>query len=162
PLTPFGQQTRKAFEPAGERTKNVAVQVPPGGEDAAYEKYDLVKLYDLSTPGRYTVQYVYEEKMGGWEGRLPSNDVAFEGIAAEGKEVAESKRGRALGLEFVAFVPKRVPGPAAGETQAVALGLRVTNISDKPVNLAVNDVITPRLVSLDGETTELQSRRKDT
>jgi RNA polymerase sigma factor (sigma-70 family) len=163
PLTPFGQQTRKAFEPAGERTKNVAVKVPPGGEDAAYEKYDLVKLYDLSRPGRYTVQYVYEEKMGGWEGRLPSNDVAFEVIAGEGKDgMAESKPERVEGLEFVVLIPKRIPVPPPDGTQDVALGLRVANVSDKPVALSVNDVISLRLVSPDGEQMEMNSRRKDT
>src|SRR5262249_28391869 len=62
------------------------VKVPPGGEDAAYEQYDLTRLYDLSKPGRYTVQYVYEEKLGGWEGRLPSNEAAFEIVPGEKKE----------------------------------------------------------------------------
>jgi uncharacterized protein (TIGR03067 family) len=78
PLTQFGQQCRKAFSPGGERGKNAPVRVPPGGEDTAYEQYDLTKLYDLTKPGRYTVRYVYEEKQGGWEGRLPSNEAAFE------------------------------------------------------------------------------------
>jgi hypothetical protein len=78
PLTPLGRQCRQAFSPGGERGKNAPVKVPAGGEDAAYEKYDLTKIYDLSMPGRYTIQYVYEEKQGGWEGRLPSNEVAFE------------------------------------------------------------------------------------
>ena len=78
PLTAFGLQCRQAFSPGGERGKNARVKVPAGGEDATYERYDLTKLYDLSMPGRYTVQYVYEEKQGGWEGRLPSNEVAFE------------------------------------------------------------------------------------
>jgi hypothetical protein len=79
--TEFGKRCRQAFAPGGERFKNAAVKVPPGGEDAAYEQYDLTKLFDLSKPGRYTVQYVYEEKQGGWEGRLPSNEAAFEVVA---------------------------------------------------------------------------------
>lgn len=45
-------------------------------------RYDLAELYDLSKPGKYTVQYIYEERQGGWEGKLPSNLLAFE-IAAK-------------------------------------------------------------------------------
>src|SRR5262249_7152167 len=52
-LTDFGKQLRKAFSPGGERFKNVAVKVPAGGEDAAYEQYDLNWLYDLNRSGRY-------------------------------------------------------------------------------------------------------------
>jgi RNA polymerase sigma factor (sigma-70 family) len=163
PLTALGQQDRKAFAPGGDRWKNVAVKVPAGGEDAAYEKYDLAKLYDLSAPGRYTVQYIYEEKQGGWEGRLPSNEAAFEVVAREEKDgMAESKPERARGLEFVALVPKGIPVPPPAGTQEVALGLRVTNVSDQPVNLGVNDVISLRLVSPDGAQMEMNSRRKDT
>jgi RNA polymerase sigma factor (sigma-70 family) len=82
PLTVLGQQCRKSFSPGGPRKKNAPVKIPPDREDTAYEQYDLAKLYDLSKPGRYTVQYVYEEKQGGWEGRLPSNTAGFE-IAVE-------------------------------------------------------------------------------
>jgi hypothetical protein len=78
PLTLFGQQCRAAFSPGGDRFKNVAVTLPPGGEDTKESKQDLTQVYDLSKPGKYTVQYIYEEKQGGWEGRLPSNIVEFE------------------------------------------------------------------------------------
>jgi hypothetical protein len=106
PLTAFGQQYRRAFSPGGERFKNVPVKVPSGGEDAAYEQYDLTKLYDLSRPGRYTVQYVYEEKQGGWEGRLSSNKAAFEVVATREKRVDAIReyqnklQGRWLGVEL--------------------------------------------------------------
>jgi RNA polymerase sigma factor (sigma-70 family) len=147
PLTESGKERRRAFSPGGERTKNVPVKVPPGGEDAAYEPYDLTRLYDLSRPGRYTVQYVYEEKQGGWEGRLPSNEAAFEVTAkASGKNaaekdgLAESEAVRVEGLEFVAFIPKRIPVPVAGPRD-VALGMRITNVSDKPLTISVIDVI---------------------
>jgi RNA polymerase sigma factor (sigma-70 family) len=140
PLTESGQQCRNAFSPNGERKKNVRVPVAAGGADAAYEKYDLTSLYDLTRPGRYTVQYVYEEKLGsGWEGRLPSNVVTFEVVA----EKVESKPVIADGLSFVALVPKRIPVPAAGGATDVDLGLRVTNVSDKPVTIAVSGVIRP-------------------
>jgi WD40 repeat protein len=81
PLTFAGGQGRQAFSPGGERSKNVEVELTPGGEDATEGGYDLTTLFDLSAPGRYTVQYVYEEKQGGWEGRLVSNVATFEVVA---------------------------------------------------------------------------------
>jgi RNA polymerase sigma factor (sigma-70 family) len=170
PLTDFGRQCRKAFAPGGDRWKNVSVKVPPGGQDAAYEPYDLTKLFDLSRPGRYTVQYVYEEKQGGWGGRLPSNQAAFQVIAkAEGeqkvKKRAESKPADVQGLRFVALVPERVSPPPAGGACDFDLGLRVVNVSDKPVALATFDVIRPRLYFVSGKRVVelgMDSRRKDT
>jgi uncharacterized protein (TIGR03067 family) len=107
PLTAFGKQCRQAFSPGGERGKNAPVKVPAGGEDAAYEQYDLAKLYDLSRPGRYTVQYVYEEKQGGWEGRLPSNKAPFEMVATKEKteksgqtEYRDKLQGRWVAVEL--------------------------------------------------------------
>ena len=154
-LTPLGRQCRKSFSPGGERSKNVPVKVPAGGEDAAYEQYDLAKLYDLSRPGRYTVQYVYEEKQGGWEGRLPSNVAAFEvvapkkGVRLPGSApdptkgvrpgVAESRAVRVNGADFRVAVesPMRVPAVGdtwlAGESWPGSLGLRIRNTSDKPL-----------------------------
>src|SRR5262249_5668410 len=140
--------------------KNVPVKVPAGGKDAAYEQYDLASFYDLSRPGRYTVQYVYEEKQaGGWAGRLPSNGVAFEVVAKRDKKVEEAdptKGGRAKavrvkGLEFVPLAPDRVIKPLPGTTRDFDLGLRVTNVSDKPLALSTRDVIRPRLYSVDGK-----------
>lgn len=81
PLSEFGGECRRSFSPGGERKKNVGVRVPARGEEPAYyPQYDLTKLYDLSKLGRYTVQYVYEEKTGyvAWKGQLPSNEAAFE------------------------------------------------------------------------------------
>lgn len=80
-LTPLGAQTRKAFSPGGDRSKNAPLKIAPGESDDAEGRYNLCTLYDLSKPGRYTVQIVYEEKQGGWEGRLPSNVLAFEVVA---------------------------------------------------------------------------------
>jgi RNA polymerase sigma factor (sigma-70 family) len=98
PLTEYGKERRKSFSPGGERGKNVPVKVPAGGEDAAYEQYDLAGLYDLSKPGRYKVQYVYEEKQGGWEGRLPSNEAAFEVVPAGKKEGVGKEESKFQGL----------------------------------------------------------------
>ncbi len=152
PLSELGRQRRQSFAPGGERDKNVPVAVPPGGEDAAYEKYNLAALYDLSRPGRYTVQYVYEEKHGGWEGRLPSNQAGFEVVARKEREdAAESEAMRVEGLNFVAVVPKRVATPPAGGRRAFDLGLRVTNVTDKPVALSTFDVIRPRLYTAGGK-----------
>ena len=79
PLTLMGQQGRDAFAPGGGRGKNVPWKVEPGKEDATEGACDLTKLYDLTRPGRYTVQYVYEERQaGGWQGHLPSNEAEFE------------------------------------------------------------------------------------
>jgi hypothetical protein len=80
-LTGLGQAGRQAFAPGGGRDKNVPWTVKPGAEDATEGNYDLTKLCDLSKPGRYKVQYIYEEKQKGWQGRLPSNEVEFEIIA---------------------------------------------------------------------------------
>jgi RNA polymerase sigma factor (sigma-70 family) len=104
PLTAYGKERRQAFSPGGERSKNVPWKIPSGGEDAAYEPYDLTKLYDLGKSGRYTVQYVYEEKQGGWEGRLPSNEAAFEFDATEKKERTAEKDG----MRFELLVPETV------------------------------------------------------
>jgi RNA polymerase sigma factor (sigma-70 family) len=84
-LPPLGRQRFQAFSPGGPRETTASFEVPPGGEDAAYEKYDLTQHYDLTRPAQYTVQYLYEEKQGGWEGRLPSNEAAFEVVAKEEK-----------------------------------------------------------------------------
>ena len=83
PLNAAGAAGRKAFSPGGDRFKNIAVKLAPGAEDDTEGAYDLTWVYDLSKPGRYTVQYIYEEKQGGWEGRLPSNEAAFEITAEE-------------------------------------------------------------------------------
>jgi RNA polymerase sigma factor (sigma-70 family) len=150
PLTEFGRQRRQAFSPGGERSKNVAVNVPAGGEDAAYEKYDLTKLHDLSRPGRYTVQYVYEEKQGGWEGRLPSNEAAFEVVAAkeDRRNVIEKD-----GVRFEILVPDRdwaIPEKPSGRT-AVKLGLRITNKTGEPLRFTGQETLFPEIVGTDGK-----------
>lgn len=87
PLTPLGKQCRNAFAPGGGRGKNVPWKVEAGKEDSTEGAYDLTKLYDLGNPGRYTVQYIYEEKQpGGWHGRLPSNAAPFEILEAKKAE----------------------------------------------------------------------------
>jgi hypothetical protein len=77
-LTADGSKRRKAFSPGGERGKNAPWETAPGSEDSTEGRYDLTKLYDLSKPGRYTVQCIYEERQTGWQGRLASNEAAFE------------------------------------------------------------------------------------
>src|SRR5262249_20856452 len=157
PLTEFGSQCRKAFSP--NRThggKRVPVKVPPGGEDRAYEEYDLTTHFDVSRPGRYTVQYLYDDRQpeGGWAGRLPSNVVEFEVVAKrekKGEEADPTKAVRVKGLEFVPFAPDRVFRPLPGTTRDFDLGLRVTNVSDKPLALSTRDVIRPRLYRVDGK-----------
>jgi|GEM_PF-3534449 len=72
-LTAGGKQVRNAFSPQGQREKNVPYSLKPGAEDKAWEKYDVLGLYDLSKPGKYAVQYIYEENV-----RVVSNMVSFE------------------------------------------------------------------------------------
>jgi RNA polymerase sigma factor (sigma-70 family) len=57
-------------------------------------------------------------------------------------DMAESEPVRAEGLELVVLVPKRIPLPGAG-SRDVALGLRIRNVSDKPITISVFDVIRP-------------------
>jgi hypothetical protein len=77
-LTAAGSQRRSAFSPGGERDKNAPWEIAPGGEASTEGHYDLTKLYDLSKPGHYIVQCIYEERQTGWQGRLASNEAAFE------------------------------------------------------------------------------------
>ncbi|MFN4259354.1 MAG: hypothetical protein ACK4RK_08640 [Gemmataceae bacterium] len=72
--TPFGQQGRAAFAPEGPREKNVPVELAPGQVDRALSSYNLRQLFVLDKPGKYTVQYLYQE------GKTPvwSNVVPFE------------------------------------------------------------------------------------
>jgi RNA polymerase sigma factor (sigma-70 family) len=130
PLTPFGRRCRSAFSPGGERSKNVPVPIPAGGTDAAYEEYDLTKHYDLSRPGRYTVQYVYEEKHGGWEGRLPSNEATFAIVVkatADGTAAAKAARvEEAIQLTLASARPEYKAG------EAVDLTLTIKNNGKDP------------------------------
>jgi len=84
PLTDFGREGRAAFAPRGARTKNFALTLSPDAEDATQGAFDLTRIFDLSDPGLYTLQYVYEERQGGWEGRLPSNVLTFRVVATRG------------------------------------------------------------------------------
>jgi RNA polymerase sigma factor (sigma-70 family) len=150
PLTDFGRQCRKAFSPGGERWKNVAVKLAPGAEDAAYEQYDVTKLHDLSRPGRYMVQYVYEEKLGGWEGRLPSNEASFEIVGKEDPRCVIEKDG----VRFEVRVPERtwrIPEKKPGASSPVGLGLRITNKTEKPLRFTRYDTLTLGMVGPDGK-----------
>jgi RNA polymerase sigma factor (sigma-70 family) len=81
PWTDMGRQFRASFL-RGPRTKEVPQVLKPGEVDASQGWYDLTRFVDLSRPGRYTVQYFYEETGGAtWHGRLPSNVAAFEVVA---------------------------------------------------------------------------------
>jgi uncharacterized protein (TIGR03067 family) len=126
------------------------VKLPPGREDAAYEKYDLTKLYDLSRPGRYTVLYAYEEKHGGWEGRLESNEAHFEVVSKAGDKHAVEKDG----MCFEILIPDRewqIPENKQGARTAVRLALRITNQTDKPVRFTRYDTLYPQIIDADGK-----------
>jgi RNA polymerase sigma factor (sigma-70 family) len=89
PWTDLGRQFRASFL-RGPRTKEVPRALEPGGVDGSQGGYDLTRFVDLSRPGRYTVQYFYEETGNKtWHGRLPSNVAPFEIVArAKGIENA--------------------------------------------------------------------------
>ena len=59
-----GRDRRAAFAPGGPRDKNVPVKLGPGDVDDAWVAYDVRELFLLDQPGKYTVQYHYEETKG--------------------------------------------------------------------------------------------------
>jgi RNA polymerase sigma factor (sigma-70 family) len=149
-LTEFGKERREAFSPGGVRKKSTPVDVPPGGEDAAYEKVDIARLYNMSKSGRYTVQYIYEEKLGGWEGRLPSNEATFEFDASEHKDRTTVKDG----VRFELLVPSTtwtIPENRSGARSAVAFGLRITNGAKEPLRFSRYDTLFPEATGPDGK-----------
>ena len=78
-LREFGKERFNAFDPGGERAKNFPVELKPGAEDKLGDGLqDLARLYDLTSPGIYSVQVLYEEYQGGWEGRLWSNVIIIQ------------------------------------------------------------------------------------
>jgi len=77
-LTKQGAHCKKAFNPGGARDKNFPVELKPDTEDATEGNSDLTLYFDLTKPGKYSVEIIYEEKQGGWEGRVVSNTAAFE------------------------------------------------------------------------------------
>jgi hypothetical protein len=152
-LTEFGKQLRKAFSPGGKRGKNAPVKVPAGGEDTAYENYDVTWHYNISKSGRYTVQYIYEERQGGWEGRLPSNEAAFEFDASENKDRTTEKDG----VRFELLVPNTtwtMPEHKVGAATPIALGLRITNGTKKAYRFNAHDTLIPEVKGPDGKTLE--------
>jgi uncharacterized protein (TIGR03067 family) len=116
PWTREGRLGRQAFSPDGGRDKNAQVELPPGGEDATEGAYDLTTLYDLSTPGRYTVQYVYQERQD--QDRLPSNVAAFVVNPAAGPGEKEEKppKEEAIQAEW-----KRLQGTWQGENARLVI-----------------------------------------
>jgi hypothetical protein len=87
PLTPQAQAALTALSPprgpfAPPPGKNLLghITLKPGEETSTKGQYDLTKVYDLSNPGRYQVQYIY--RVGGLgEGEVPSNELPFEIVA---------------------------------------------------------------------------------
>ena len=76
-MTPRGEEISKAFSPGGSRDKSVKVTIGPRMSRSPLERYNIAEYFKLDTPGTYTVQVVYEEYNGGWEGRLWSNPYKF-------------------------------------------------------------------------------------
>ena len=60
-LVAGGEARRSAFSPGGTREKNAPWSLQPGAIDDAFEAYNLRDIYALPAPGKYQVQYVYQE-----------------------------------------------------------------------------------------------------
>jgi len=65
------------FDPGGDRDKNVRWPMKPGDINTILPNYNIGNFFDIKKPGKYSVQYLYEE-YGGWEGQLFSNILHFE------------------------------------------------------------------------------------
>jgi hypothetical protein len=74
-LTPAGRDRRDAFSPGGRRDKNTPMKLSPGDVDDLWVAYDLREMFVLDQPGKYTVQYHYEETKGD---AVKSNVLEFE------------------------------------------------------------------------------------
>lgn len=150
-LTAAGRAGRRAFSPGGQRDKNVSRQLKPGEVDDTEGRYDLTALYDLLAPGRYRVQCVYEERQGGWEGRLESNAADFEIVSSN-----DARRTTAVekdGLRFEAVVPDqawKVPENRPGNSAPISVSLRITNRTDKPHRFAGYDTLSVKLSDAEG------------
>lgn len=69
-----------SFDPGGVRDKNAPWPIQPGEIDNALPSYDINKIFNINKSGIYSVQYLYEEYQGGWEGKLYSNTISFKVI----------------------------------------------------------------------------------
>ena len=105
-------------------------------------------------PGKYALSFRYESL----DGRKTPGPALSTGKATTAEVTFEildnrnaSKAVRVEGLEFEALIPARVLPPAAGGAGAFDLGLRVTNVSDKPLALRTFDVIRPVLYAVSGQ-----------
>ena len=109
--------------------------------------------FDGLRPGKYqlTVEYDVGERAEGrpnpWIGKVRTEPVELEILDARN----ESKPVRVEGLEFTALAPARVAAPAPGGKTDVELGLRVANVSDKPLTVWTDDAARPRLTTADGK-----------
>lgn len=151
PLNWTGERQRQAFSPGGERGKNVPWPLPSGEVDAAEGNYDLTSFYFLTRPGKYTVQYIYEEKQGRWEGRLPSNTVSFELVATG---TCPEERVEKDGVHFEVLAPDRtwpIPKNQPGIQAPVNLGLRISNKTNKPLRFSRFDTLWVEMVRPDGK-----------
>lgn len=160
PLSDWGKQGRTAFDSGGPRTTITRLNIPPGGEDRERD-LDLAKLFDYK-PGRYTVQYIYEDKHDGWQGRLASNAEAFEVVERKAADLAASEPKNAEGLDFQVVIEKKVPIPTPKTTEYFEVGLRLTNRTDKLVAFNLFDTLVPVLASADGKTYKLTGGRDGT
>jgi len=76
-LTKEGRRNLAAFSPGGARNKNFRVRLK-SNESIDVITLDLRRFFVLNAPGNYNVRFIYEEYQdGGWQGKLPSNELRF-------------------------------------------------------------------------------------
>jgi RNA polymerase sigma factor (sigma-70 family) len=123
-----------------------------GGTDARGDWW-----FEGLRPGKYRLSFTFENDDEGkdqaqpfWVGKATTEEVEFKILDGSNW----SKPVRVDGLEFMAFAPIRVAAPnKAAEDAAVPvdLSLRVTNVSDRPLSLWVNDSLNLRLSTPEGK-----------
>lgn len=78
-LTETGKKALDPKETARGKIGPPELPLPTNSTISSFGGNDLAELFDLSKPGRYTVQVIYEETDGeGWHGKAASNTVEFE------------------------------------------------------------------------------------
>jgi hypothetical protein len=78
PRTELGNRVDRAFAPGGLREKATPVAIQPGTLDDRWEPIDLTQYFRLNKPGKYTVQFRYEDAQSTPVGPVLSNVLAVD------------------------------------------------------------------------------------
>jgi RNA polymerase sigma factor (sigma-70 family) len=137
---------------------------------AGADRYGAYWHFDDLHPGRYKVRIAYastdasvvvkpkgERVQDIWTGKIETPFVevtlADQAAAVDATKtgLVESKAVEIKGLKFVALVEERVAPPPKDGERDFEIGLRVTNVTDKPLALRTFDVVRPRLYFVSGK-----------